>query len=113
MRKITFQDRLRYQFDNLMARGPIALIGWLFLVSAAMVIVVALIVLIGGLAPPAEGGGRPGLIQLIWISMMHTMDAGTLAGDAGSPAFLLSMLGVTIGGIFIVSILIGVLTSGI
>ncbi|MEA2274536.1 MAG: hypothetical protein QOI98_3244, partial [Solirubrobacteraceae bacterium] len=25
MRKITFKDRLRYHFDNMMSKGPIAL----------------------------------------------------------------------------------------
>lgn len=41
------------------------------------------------------------------------MDAGTVAGDTGSWTFRLTMLAVTLGGIFVVSILIGVLPSGI
>ena len=32
MKQITFADRLRYQFDNTMSRGTVALIGWLFIV---------------------------------------------------------------------------------
>ena len=44
---------------------------------------------------------------------MRTLDAGTMGGDTGSWSFLLSMLAVTLGGIFVVCTLIGVLTSGI
>ena len=49
----------------------------------------------------------------MWRSLMRTLDPGTMGGDAGSVAFLLAMLAVTLGGIFIVSTLIGVITSGI
>jgi ion channel POLLUX/CASTOR len=45
--------------------------------------------------------------------VMRSMDAGTLGGDEGSPAYLLLMLVVTLGGILIVSSLIGVLTAGL
>jgi voltage-gated potassium channel Kch len=47
------------------------------------------------------------------MSAMRAMDAGTVAGDTGSWSFRLTMLAITIGGIFVVSTLIGVLTSGI
>ena len=44
---------------------------------------------------------------------MRTLDPGTMGGDTGRWAFLLAMLAVTLGGIFIVSTLIGVLTTGL
>ena len=37
----SFRDRLRYRFENTLARGPIAIIGWLALVSALVVVVAA------------------------------------------------------------------------
>ncbi len=43
---------------------------------------------------------------------MRTLDSGTMGGDAGW-GFRFSMLVVTLGGIFVISTLIGVLTSGI
>jgi len=43
---------------------------------------------------------------------MRSMDPGTLAGDTGWKYRIL-MLVVTIGGIFIVSLLISVLSSGL
>jgi voltage-gated potassium channel Kch len=46
------------------------------------------------------------------MGLMRTLDSGTMGGDTGSLPFLLSMLAITLGGIFIVSALIGVLTTG-
>lgn len=111
MKQITFSDRLRYQFDNTMSKGTIALIGWLFIVSVVMILCTSLVVIVGGLAP-AEGGS-PSFWEVIWMSAMRTMDSGAVAGDTGSWTFRLTMLAITLGGIFVVSILIGVLTSGI
>src|SRR3954447_12204278 len=114
MRKATFGDRLRYEFDNTMSRGPIALIGWLFLLSLLLIIVAAIVLVLTGVAPAADNSNaQPGFLSLLWLSMNHSLDSGALGGDAGSPAYLATMFGVTLGGIFIVSIFIGVLTSGI
>lgn len=118
MRNATLRERLRYAFDNSMARGPAALIGWLALLSLAMILLVAALVALLGVAPEGvsatgEATGRPGFLDLAWFSLMRTLDAGTMGGDTGSWPFLLSMFAVTLGGVFVVSTLIGVLTSGI
>ncbi len=44
---------------------------------------------------------------------MHALDPGTVAGDTGSAGFLLTMLALTLAGLFIVSALIGVIATGI
>ena len=113
MKQITFADRLRYQFDNTMSRGTVALIGWLFIVSAMMIICISVVVIVAGMAPTLADGSPQNFWEVIWMSMMRAMDAGTVAGDTGSWTFRLTMLAITIGGIFVVSTLIGVLTSGI
>lgn len=112
MRKISRSDRFRYWFDNTMSRGPIALIGWLFVLSAALILVVALVIALAGFNTAQEGGLSFG--RLLWTNLMRTLDAGNLNGDeeVGIP-FAFGMLTMTLGGIFIVSTLIGVLTSGI
>ncbi len=112
MPRITLRQKLRYRFDNSMSKGTVALIGYLFLISLIMILVVAAIVVVSGIAPEEEG--RPkGFAEVAWMSLMRTLDAGTMGGDTGSWWFLIAMFTVTLGGIFIVSTLIGVLTSGI
>src|SRR5262245_3777995 len=113
MKEITLRDRLRYKFDNTMSKGPVALIAWLFLLSLAVILVLSAIVLLAGIAPAGDDGSKPGFIQIAWMSLMRTLDAGTMGGDTGSWPFLISMLAVTFGVIFVVSTLIGILTSGI
>lgn len=107
MKNVTLLDRLRYKFDNLMSRGTVALILALFFLSALVILVVSL------LAYFTPDGRVLGLPRLVWWSLMRTLDPGTMGGDEGSPLFLFWMFAVTIGGIFIVSTLIGVLSSGI
>ena len=102
---------MRYWFDNTMSRGTIALIGWLAVVSLIMIIVVSLIVALLGVAP-SEDNQSANLIEILWMSLLRTLDPGTMGGDTGW-GFRLAMLGITLGGIFIVSTLIGVLSSGI
>jgi ion channel POLLUX/CASTOR len=110
MTRAGFADRLRYAFDNSMSRGAIALIGYLGLVSVALIFFFALLVVLFHIAP--AGGGQPGFLEAAWLSLMRTLDSGTMGGDEGW-AFRVAMLGVTLGGIFIVSALIGVINNGI
>jgi voltage-gated potassium channel Kch len=108
MRKITWQDRIRYAFDRTISRGPMAMIIWLFCLSVALIVTISLLVSVSGIAPEGKG-----FLQIAWASLLRTLDAGTMGGDQGSWPFLLSMLTVTLGGVFIVSTLIGVLSAGI
>ncbi len=110
MHKVTLGDRLRYAFDNYMAKGTAALILGLAIISALIIFVAGLIISVAGINPPGEERYRLG--EAMWLSLMRTLDAGTMGGDAG-PGFRIAMLGVTLGGIFIVSALIGVLNNGL
>ncbi len=105
-----FVDRVRYQFDNVMARGTSAMIALLGLASVALIgVVVGLVMLVA--ADEKEVDGDP--MKALWLSLLRTLDPGTMGGDDGSPQFLALMLMVTIGGIFIVSALVGVLATGL
>ena len=44
--------------------------------------------------------------------MLRTLDPGTMGGDERAP-FLFAMLVVTLGGIFIISALIGIMNTGL
>lgn len=107
MKQPSLSARLRYAFDNTMSRGPIALIGWLALASALVIISISFVVWVLRGAPDYSFG------DLLWLSLLRTLDSGTMGGDTGSPTFLIGMLAVTFGGIFVISTLIGVITSGI
>ena len=110
MKMITWRDRLRYQFDKSMAAGPIALIGWLAVISLIVIIFAGLFLALSGIAP--EGGAPVSFIEGAWESLMRTMDAGTMGGDAGWSFRGVSLV-VTVAGIFVFSALIGVLSSGL
>ena len=104
MKKYTFKEKFQYWFDNVMSRGTASLIGILFGITALVVMVAGIIV---GIA------NKTGVGKSMWVSLMHAIDAGTLAGDDGSLIFMLLMTIVTICGLFITSMLIGILNTGI
>ena len=103
-------DRLRYGFDNSMSRGTPALIMWLCAATVALIVVFTVLVTVLDLRRGKEDNFLRELIQ----SLFHALDPGTVAGDGDSPwRFLLTMLLLTVGGLFIVSALIGVIAAGI
>ncbi len=110
MRKPTFNQRFQYWFDNYMSRGTIALIGGLAVLSLVIIFIAAAIIRVGSIA--MDGESAPSFAEAAWMSLMRTLDAGTMGGDTGI-GFRVVMLLVTLGGIFIVSTLIGILSNGL
>lgn len=110
MRSTPWRARLRYQFDKSMAAGPIALIGWLAVISIIVIVIAGAVLTLTGIAP--DGGEHMSFVEGAWESLMRTMDAGTMGGDIGWPFRGVSLV-VTISGIFVFSALIGVLSSGL
>jgi voltage-gated potassium channel Kch len=111
MQEFTLRQRLRYAFDNTLSRGTPALIAWLAVLSFAFVAFAALLVILTGAKP--EDGTSLSFPALMWHNLMRTLDAGTMGGDTGSPLYLLIMLLVTLGGVFIVGTLIGLISNGV
>ncbi len=104
-----WRARLRYRFDEFMGRGTIALIVGLFVISVVLIVTVALVVFITG----HEGEPDLDFGSLLRLGLLRTLDPGTMGGDTGSGGFLLSMFVITLGGIFIISTLIGILNNGL
>ncbi|MDI1464069.1 hypothetical protein QEZ54_24080 [Catellatospora sp. KI3] len=104
------RDRLRSWFDSTMDRGTPALIGWLGIASLALIVVVTFA---AWLLTGDDVAANKGWLGVLWMSLLRTLDPGTMGADTGSAPFLALMLVVTIGGIFLVSSLIGVLTTGL
>lgn len=109
--KPSFKQKVSYMFDNIMAAGTPAMIGMLALLSLVVVFVAAAIISLFSINQPGEEGALS-FGEAAWMSLMRTLDAGTMGGDAGF-GFRLVMLLVTVGGIFVVSSLIGVLSAGV
>ncbi|HEY0427547.1 MAG TPA: TrkA C-terminal domain-containing protein [Pyrinomonadaceae bacterium] len=114
MRKATFGERLRYAFDKSLSGGTISLIGWLGLISLLIVVAATFVLLFTGIVPDVPEGQDAQAFtfaEAFWQSLMRSIDPGTLAGDTGWSYRILMFL-VTVGGIFVVSLLISILSSG-
>jgi voltage-gated potassium channel Kch len=108
--EIRFKDRLKYAVDNTFSKGSGALILWLGILSVVIIGFMALVVVVFKINP--EGEAPLSFWEAFWRNLMRTLDAGTMGGDAGW-GFRIAMLLVTIGGVFVISTLIGILSSAI
>ncbi len=105
MRNFSLRDILQYKFDEFMSKGAMSLVGFLFIASTIVVFVTGILGCIFGSVNSIAHG--------IWISVMHIIDAGTITGASTSnKIYLILMCLVTLCGIFVTSILIGIITSG-
>ncbi|MCA1841046.1 MAG: potassium transporter TrkA [Actinomycetota bacterium] len=105
------KDRLRYRLDSSLSSGPASVIRWLAIITIALIVAAAAVI---ALARVPTGSERHGFIQSLWLTLTRALDAGTIGNDAeASWRFRVVGLVVTIGGIFIVSALIGLLTNAI
>ena len=106
-RRAGLRERLSYRFDRFMERGTVALIAGLFVVSVLIIVGVVLVLVL------VRGDDGRDLPSLLWMALLRTLDPGTMGGDEGSADFVLGMLVVTFGGIFVISALIGVLNTSL
>jgi hypothetical protein len=111
--KAPLSARLQYHFDNFMSRGTLAIISGLGLLSLLLISIAGIVISLGGqLLAPAGSDQGLSFGEAAWESLMRTLDAGTMGGDEGW-GYRFAMLAVTIGGILIVSALIGVVSAGV
>lgn len=107
MYKKSLKESFRYWFDNIMSRGTLSLIGFLAVITLAFIVVITVVLWLVNLIPGT------GFIDLFWLNIFKTLNSGTLDNaKSGQLNFIISLL-MTLGSIFITSLLIGVLTSGI
>ena len=104
--------RLRYWFDGTMARGTPALVAWLAVVTLVLIVVFTAFITVMSLDPGAPNA-KDGFFGQLLATFFHALDPGTVAGDSGSWRYIVTMLALTVAGLFIVSALIGVIATGI
>ena len=107
MNKPTISERFRYWFDGFMAKGTIALIGLLAVVTALFILVVTVVVVLVQMGP---GDKKADFGETLWNSMLRTLDPGTMGGDEGN-FFRGAMLIITLGGLIVVASLIGIISG--
>lgn len=106
MKKRSLRERIGYRFDYMMSKGPIAMTKLLFAVMAVLVGVIGLIAYF-----VSDDGG---LFYQLWCSLMYTLDPGNLAGvPTTNLLYLFLMFLATLCGLFLTSILIGIITTGV
>ncbi|NMD31348.1 MAG: hypothetical protein GYA80_06495, partial [Chloroflexi bacterium] len=108
--KAAWTDRFQYWLDNQFSRGTRSLIKWLGIISFVFISVMAAIVSL--FKVPVNNAEPVPFFEAFWLSLMRTLDAGTMGADVGW-WFRIAMFIVTLTGVFIISTLIGILTSGI
>lgn len=110
--KITRKEKFQYYFENTIAKGPTGVIKWLALITLFSVLVMGLLIMIFGLSDTPENNEGLGFVEGLWQSLMSTIDPGNLGGDSVWSYRAVRLIA-TLIGIFITSILIGTISSGI
>lgn len=110
-RPATTAQVVHYHFDRIMAAGAGAQLAFLALLTLLPVFLTVLLLLASHIAP--DGAKEPlGVFDAFWTSLMYAVDAGNLGAAEGWP-FRVAMTGVTVSGLLLMSLLIGVLSNGI
>jgi len=102
--------RIRYVFDNIMSKGTTSAIIILVVASFFIILFLTIVVALFGIRP--EGSESHGFIEGFWMSLMRTLDPGTMGDDEGW-GFRIMMLIVTSYGIVMLSTFIGLISNGI
>jgi voltage-gated potassium channel Kch len=109
-RRAKVHHRLRYRFDNSLARGPLVLIGWL---GVAVLLLVVLATTAAAVTHVLFGGGRNrGVVEDLWQGLRRVLDASAFGNDTAWPARLMALF-VTLFGIFIGGSLIGLIATAL
>ena len=108
--RATLHQRLRYRIDNLLARGTVATLVSLGIVTATAVLISSLLLTIFNVRLAGSEDGR--WLEDFWQSLLRTMDPGTMAGDVGWGRRLLALV-VTVFGLLVAGTLIGIIANGV
>ena len=108
-RQVTTRDRLRYRFDATLSRGTIGVIAWLGAITVVVVLIGGIAVWLLGIR--TDGEKPTGLIEGLWANLV--IQLGNPEGSEADWTWRLIALVVALAGIFVLSTLIGIISSGI
>ncbi len=102
----SFGERIHYFFDNTLSKGPMGLLIWLGIFVSLVIILVSIFVWTTGIS------SKDSLIEQMFLFMIGSLGAADADTD-GSWMFRLASLIIIFSGIFVMSTLIGILTTAI
>ncbi len=111
--RYSLREIIRYRIDNLITKSPVSQILALAVLSVLIVFLGTLAV--SSAAPDAlllEGEGHSAIYRM-WWSFTRLVDPGTFVNDSTTALVALTGIVVTLGGILVFSMLIGILSSKI
>lgn len=105
--KRSSKEKFQYRIDNIMSKGTVSLIKILFWLTLLVAVVVGALVTVFGT--------ETGIGRQTWNAIMHALDPGVLSGapEDSSLAYLIGMSVLTLYGVLVMSILIGIISAGI
>lgn len=109
-RRWTPRQRARYLFESTLSSGTLPVILALAAVTLALIAVATVVMVVAGIETSAAPESTA--VEDAWLTLMRTLDPGTMSGDIGWP-FRLVSLGATLTGILVVSSLIGLIATAI
>ena len=108
-RRYSLGQRLRYAFDNGLARGIWVVLLWLAGITIVVILAIAALIWILRTGP---GDEPTSFADGIWLAIGRYLDSGTFTGDSGTGFRIFAVI-ITIVGLFIGAALIGLISSSI
>ena len=106
-RKFTLKERLQYWFDNRMSGGSVGLLRLLLICSLLMILVITLIITGLHFNPEQDFGAT------LWESFATVINAWMPSSEDGPLSYLIMLSLAAVGGLFITSVLIGLISTAI
>jgi Trk K+ transport system NAD-binding subunit len=103
--------RLRYRIDLALARGPLAVIGYLAVLTAAITVAAAAVLTALHLSG-VNGGPELGFAEAFWQSLLRMLGKGAFASDQQWTTRVLNLV-VTLTGIFLAGALIALIAASV
>ncbi len=104
-----------------MSKGSFTPIILVFVISIITILLISLAIYLTNSIPIDSNVQIQGLkdkdnftfLDIVWVTVLRTLDGGVIAEDPVDFAFLFFMFLSTIGGIFVLSLLIGIISTGV
>ena len=111
-RRRTVRARLRYRFDQALSRGPVVIVGWLGLVTTAIILVAAVAYTLFQFTGIEGEEGKLGFADALWHSVLRVLGLTDITPDSGNLTRVVGVL-VSLIGIFVAGSLIGLIASAV